>query len=1047
MDKKDLKEELGPKENIILPHLTKNIKKGVYGCVDVVNEEGVFGWIVDLDSDELPTVELYVNDEKVAEAMPTIAKEDINEILGRKVISGFEFKWKELKNVKLEKRNLIVVLYKGRVLYPGKREYEVKPDYIGNFDSIRGLYLYGWAYNKANPTERVSLVVLVDGKAVGEVIAENFRKDLEEQGIGDGNHGFLFKLPSEYMDGKEHEIRVIFKEISRDLYNSPKKIKLSKYTGEVWGLDHNNGVSGKIINLENPNEPVYVELYEGDKLITSAWSNPAEGNKFTLWLPPEVMDGNIHIFSIRTGDGYTIGYYIGFVPYYLTPYDNLKEFSKKNPYHLSPVAKFRYEALAKTLRWILENKEFSQDEKDKLLKQTYKAFDILNTGWENLKNFDVLEFPKFDNPKVSIVIPVHNKFELTYYCLASILLATYDVPYEVIVVDDASTDETLEIEKIIKNIKIVRNEKNEMFVKSCNKGAKLGTGEYILILNNDVEVLDGWLKELLWVYENYNKVGFVGAKLLYPDFTLQEAGGIVWWNGQAWNYGRGDKNPYKPKYNYVRQVDYCSGACIMVPKQLWDELGGFDEEFAPAYWEETDLAFRIREKGYKVVYTPFAQVIHFEGMSAGKDVKTGIMKKYQEINEKKFRKRWQHVLFNRKELEKTPSHENADIVKDRGIILRVLVIDYEIPRPDKEGGGYATFQEIKLLQSLGFKVTFVPNNMAYLYGYVEDLQKMGVEVLYAPFYTSVREVIEKRGKEFDLFYIVRWYIAHEYVDLIRKINPYAKILFNNADLHFLRELREAIATQNRELFQKAIYTRDKELEVMRKVDLVLSYNETEHAVILSHNLDSTKVAKLPWVVYVKEKGKPFEERKNIAFLGNYRHTPNVVAVKWFSKEVIPLLKDILPDAKFLIYGANVTEEVKNLESEQVKVIGYVEDLGEVFENCRVFVAPLLSGAGIKGKVLEALSYGVPSVLSPIAAEGTGIKNGLEAFIVETPREYVEAIVKLYKNKEIWEKMSRNALEFVRTEYSFERGRELMRKALELVDIYVPENTGGFYARG
>lgn len=565
-----------------------------------------------------------------------------------------------------------------------------------------------------------------------------------------------------------------------------------------------------------------------------------------------------------------------------------------------------------------------------------------------------------------------------------------------------------------------------------------------MILNNDTEVLEDWLKEMLWVFEKYEKVGLVGAKLLYSDFTLQEAGGIVWGNGRAWNYGRG-KNAFDPKYNYIRQVDYVSGACLMLPKRLWDELGGFDEEFALAYWEDTDLAFRVREKGYKVVYTPFAQVIHYEGMSCGKDVNSGL-KQYQTINQQKFKRKWAKVLLERKN-EKNPSYELADLVKDREIIGRVLFIDYEIPRPDKEAGGYATYQEIKLFQSLGFKVTFIPNNLAYLYGYVEDLQREGVEVVFAPFYLSVKDFIEERGKEFDIFYIVRWWVASEYVDLIRAVNPSAKILFNNADLHFLRELREAIATNNKELLLNAINTRDKELEVMRKVDLVLSYNEVEHAVILSHNFDSTKIAKWPWVVYPKNIKVSFDERKDIAFLGNYRHFPNISAVKFFIEKVMPLLKKEIPDVRFLIYGSNVPEDFKELEGNNVVVKGYVKTLDELFKNVKVFVAPLLSGAGIKGKVLEALSYGVPCVLSPIAAEGIGIRNGFEAFIAEKPEEYVEYIVKLYTDKKTWEEISNNAFKFVKSEYSFEKAKKLVRKALEMVDIFIPENQEGFYRKG
>jgi GT2 family glycosyltransferase len=1051
-----VQEEKQPQKEpkLISPDIT-DLTKGVYGKIELVNKEGIFGWVADLDSSELPILELHMNDQKIAETSPSIKREDIANLFKKEIISGFEFRWAELEIPEelITKKVKIKVIHQrtGLPLAPGEIEFDLslmeesekiqEPEYIGNLDFVKGFYVYGWAYNKKDLDERVEVVVFVDDKPVAEGVADLFRQDLLDAGIGDGKHGFIIKLPEDLVSNEERVLSVKFKKMAKDINHSPQKVKFQKYEGEVKGLNH-NAVEGYCLDLNNLDKSVHIFLIENKKILASAWTNPSENGKFILYLPEEVLDGRPHIFEIRTEDGFLIGYAIGITPYFLTPYDALEKYSKYSPHHLSPNARFRYEALIKKIENVIHDPQLSINEKEQYIQNLYKLYNILQKGYQNIKTFDTLVFPKFKNPKVSIIIPVYNKFELTYTCLASILL-TVDMPYEVIVVDDASTDKTTEIEEIVKNIKVVRNEKNEMFVRSCNKGAKFAEGEYIVLLNNDTEVLDGWLREMLWVFENFEKVGMVGAKLLYPDLTLQEAGGIVWGNGKVWNYGR-NQNAFHPKFNYTREVDYCSGACIMLPKKLWDELGGFDEEFAPAYWEETDLAFRVREKGYKVVYTPFAQVIHYEGMSAGKDPKKGGMKKYQEINETKFKKRWGHILLGRK--HEVPSFELADIVKDRNRFGRVLCIDYEIPRPDKEAGGYATFQEIKLFQALGFKVTFVPQNLAYLYGYVEDLQRMGVEVLYAPYLTSVGELIEKRGKEFDIFYIVRWYVAKDYVDLIRRVNPDAKIIFNNADLHFLRELREAIATQNRELLAKAIETRDKELEVMRKVDLTVSYNEVEHAVILSHNLDSTKVAKWPWVVYPKDNIPGFDEREHIAFLGNYRHTPNVVAVKWFVKNVMPLLKEELPEVKFLIYGANVNDEVEELESENVEVKGYVENLDEVFKTCRIFVAPLQSGAGIKGKVIECLSYGVPSILSSIAVEGSGIRDGFEALIAEKPEDWVLAIKRLYTDAELWNKISKNALEFVKKEYSFEKGLKTVRRALELIDIYVPENVDALFTR-
>jgi O-antigen biosynthesis protein len=278
----------------------------------------------------------------------------------------------------------------------------------------------------------------------------------------------------------------------------------------------------------------------------------------------------------------------------------------------------------------------------------------------------------------------------------------------------------------VPGVRFFRHEKAQGFIRSCNDGAKTARGAYVLMLNNDTEVSSGWIDELLYVFEHFNDVGMAGAKLLYPNGQLQEAGGIVWNNGDPWNYGR-EGNPREPRYNYTRQVDYLSGACVMLRKALWDELRGFDERYVPAYFEDADLAFRVRERGLKTFYTPFSQVIHFEGISSGKSVTSGA-KRFQEVNRPKFKARWSRAFKNNGAIGRDP-----DLNKDRNIRFRALVIDFTTPQPDRDAGSYAAVQEIRLLQSLGFKVTFVPDNLAYLAKPTEDLQRTGVECIYAPF--------------------------------------------------------------------------------------------------------------------------------------------------------------------------------------------------------------------------------------------------------------------------------------------------------------------------
>lgn len=743
-----------------------------------------------------------------------------------------------------------------------------------------------------------------------------------------------------------------------------------------------------------------------------------------VFFGPSRFDGQCHHISVRDSYGMVTHWQdYRLFPSSLTPYDALqRETNAPFPSYLSPAARFRYAALQKHL-----GEHSGLD--PAVGSQLAHAHGILERGFDGLEDFRPLSFPRHETPEVSVVIPVHNKCAVTYYCLCALLLAWNKTTFEVIVVDDGSSDRTLDLPDLVDGVTFLRHEQGLGFVRACNAGAVAARGRYLLLLNNDTEPTCGWIDELLYVLRQ-DGVGLVGSKLLYPDGRLQEAGGIVWRTGNPWNYGR-LANPWDPKYSYVRQVDYVSGAAIMLTSDLWRELGGFSAEFIPAYFEDTDLAFKVLAAGYKTCIAPQSLVFHFEGVSSGTDVSSGA-KRFQEINRPKFKQKWSAKFRAYGEEGVTP-----DLEKDRGVVGRVLFIDYGVPRPDFDAGGYAAIQEMRLVQSLDYKVTLVPENLAYLGRYTEDLQRQGIEVVYAPFIRSVISFIEERGSEFDAFYITRFEIAERYVPIIRRLFPKARIIFNNADLHFLRLLRGGIlpGVDKSARLEEVIRVRDRELSIMRDVDLVLSYNETEHAVILSHNFDATLVARCPWVVDTVGSVPSFQDRAGISFLGGFRHPPNGEAVSYFLDHVMPLLRRQLPGVAFHIYGSAMPDWIKRRAGEDVVAEGFIEDANQAYDRHRVFVAPLLSGAGIKGKVLGAVARGAPSVLSPIAAEGIGLRHGYDVRIASDPAEWAEAIRVLYEDQATWEKFSLRSREFVREHYSFTEGRKLMRKALEAVELY------------
>jgi GT2 family glycosyltransferase len=735
-------------------------------------------------------------------------------------------------------------------------------------------------------------------------------------------------------------------------------------------------------------------------------------------LPDTCLKGEIVEVSIRDLSGSQVFLSLPVLaPRILTPHDVLSRESRRPfPTDLTVRANHRYQALRAHLAHPIEGLDPAS---------LVTALDTLDRTHDTL-TLRPIAFPEVADPVVSVIIPAHNQVRVTYYALCALLVAHNRTRFEVIVVDDASTDETAELETFVSGIRVIRNDAPERFIRACNAGVAASRGTYVALLNNDTEVTLGWLDALVDVFERFDNVGLAGSKLIYPDGALQDAGGIVWNSGNPWNYGN-QGNPWDPRFCYARQADYLSGAALMTTRAVWDNVGGLSSYLEPMYFEDTDLAFKVREAGLRTWFVPSSVVYHFEGMTSGTDPSTGF-KRHQEINRPRFKRRWTNAYagFGRE------GHQ-PDLEKDRGIVGRVLFIDYTTPREDRDAGSYAARREIELVQSLGYKVTFLPQNLAHLGNYTEAMQRSGVEMVYAPFHLSVQEFLEKRAAEFDAVYITRYYVAQETIHRIRQLNPRARIILNNADLHFLRELRSALSTGDPDRLTAVRSVREQELEMMTQADLVLSYNEVEHSVITSHTEGKARVMTCPWVVHVPGRVPPLRGRRGLSFLGSFNHYPNAEGVKWFCAEVMPRLDG--PRTKLTIYGSGMGPDIMALASDRIDPAGFVEELSDAYDRHRIFVSPLLSGAGIKGKVLSAIAHGIPTVLTPIAAEGIGLRSGHDCLIAETPRAWADAILALSEDDAMWRAISKAGRDYAASRFSFEAGRETMKAAFEAVDLF------------
>ncbi|CAN5372643.1 glycosyltransferase [soil metagenome] len=611
-----------------------------------------------------------------------------------------------------------------------------------------------------------------------------------------------------------------------------------------------------------------------------------------------------------------------------------------------------------------------------------------------------LAFDASEAPVVSIVIPTYGKLAMTLACLHAVRSTTRHLACEVIVVEDASGDSAMQCLAGVPGLVWSSNETNLGFVGTSNAGAARARGEWLVFLNNDTEPQAGWLDALLQAFETRPDAGLVGSKLIYPDGRQQECGAIVWRDATAWNVGRLD-DPKFSEYCFLRQVDYCSGASLMVRRSLFERVGRFDERYAPGYYEDASLAFAVRAAGHTTWVQPCSVVVHHEGASAGLNLSNG-MKAAQIRNRATFAQQWKAAI-RQQPVYGTPVRQAGERLADRSV---VLVVDQYVLRPDRDAGARSVWDMMTTLQSQGWTVKFWPNTLWYEPEYTQRMQRLGIEVFYAPRYSNrFAQVVDELGAALHAVVLNRPFIARDYLRQLGR-RRHLRTVFYGHDIHHQRLLmqREADlpdAPTLREI--EAVRSVETALWAQCDVTLYPSSAEVQH---VRSAAPAAQVFQLPLYAFDSFPSPPpltQRTRDRLLFVAGFGHPPNVDAVHWFVRDILPSIRAVRPSVTLSIVGSNPPPDVVELgRLPGVETTGAVsaEALDARYRESHVAIVPLRFGGGVKGKVVEALRYGLPTVTTSVGAQGiAGIESALT--VTDRPADFAQAVLNLLTDDVQW----------------------------------------------
>lgn len=635
-----------------------------------------------------------------------------------------------------------------------------------------------------------------------------------------------------------------------------------------------------------------------------------------------------------------------------------------------------------------------------------------------LGSADRLQFEKPQRCKLSIVLVFYQQAHLSLLCLRS-LLEHADVSYELIIVDNNSTDDTARLLEKIDNATIIRNADNLGFVKAVNQASDAATGEYILLLNNDALIEKNTLSNALGVIAADETIGAVGAKIKLLDGTVQEAGSIIWSDGACLGYGRG-KSPDSHEFMYQRDVDYCSGAFLLFRRSSFEALDGFDLDYAPAYYEESDFCIRLRQQSLRIVYVPTAEITHYEfASSGGLEGATRLQAEHRDILCRK------HEAFLAGQYANDP--DNVLRARTTNNYPNILVIDDRVPYPSL-GAGYPRCSNLlSELSGMNFNISFYPLLFPEeSWNDVYEALPNTIEVILDSGHDGLQSFLEAR-KDFYQYVVVSRVHNMEFFNHCLSLDPdllgEAKIIYDAEAVTAPREIlrmeflgKALPAEEQQELIEK-------ELEQAKLAEKITAVSMNEASIFNRHGYDNTVV--LGHTIASTPGSNGFAEREGLLFVGALRDegSPNVDSLLWFLINVFPLLEQAIPGIRLNVVGDNAAPSLATIHKDNINFTGRIDSIDQMYNSCRLFIAPTRFAAGIPHKIHEAAAKGLPSVTTALLARQLGWQDGSELLVADDPGEYAAQCIKLYNDEKLWQDVRDAGLKAIAEDCSQQRFRQ------------------------